>query len=569
MPVADMPQSNRQHPVPQNIMDVEFKLIGELTMRQFSYLLVFGLAAYFSSTMIPGVFKWPMVIFFALLAIGLAFIPVQERGLDEWLVNFFRSVTSPTQRTWKKELQLPTAFLYDSLAVVHHELITLAPTSSRRKLEEYLKFKSDDSVDDPLDIPEKEYVMKLREVYYEAPSLGGAVGVAVDEPEISGGYGDVGLGIVVEDQVPVSDAEVPGVVEEIVGETVITDAIAVPATAPVTTAPKQTSATGPQIVDRKEVSAPVKIEKSRAVYSKSDYQSLGGVGRRRSARPAPGPSTMDLDFYSYQSVTPDMHSGRKFTNLVPSDGEIMLPIRGERVLKTSEDEFIESDIEEKARKLEDLLEQIRIEEGIVSEKKVPKTTEKPETPVVDEKAEKVAQRLQKHNEELTEEIEKLKNQIKEGKNMSVETDAQEQLLQKLESQKDDIASSYSELRSQVQELQKKLDERVKVSTGKEFISKIKRQLPVLTDKSNVLTGVVRDIEGKQLSDILLIVKNSRGDTIRALKTNSMGQFIVSTPLQNGTYTVEVSPANKTNLTFAIIPVEVKDGIIPTLDVVGK
>jgi len=81
--------------------------------------------------------------------------------------------------------------------------------------------------------------------------------------------------------------------------------------------------------------------------------------------------------------------------------------------------------------------------------------------------------------------------------------------------------------------------------------------------------VVRDSSGNVLSDILILVKNSRGDTVRALKTNSLGQFVVSTPLPNGSYTVEVSSSNKTDLTFAIIPVEVKGEIIPTLDVVGK
>ena len=32
-----MPQSNKQHAVPQNVMSVDFKLIGDLTMRQFAF----------------------------------------------------------------------------------------------------------------------------------------------------------------------------------------------------------------------------------------------------------------------------------------------------------------------------------------------------------------------------------------------------------------------------------------------------------------------------------------------------------------------------------------------------
>jgi hypothetical protein len=131
MALADMPQSNKQHAVPQNIMDVEFKLIGDLTMRQFAYLIVCAFLAYISFTTLVGIFKFPIALLFVMLGIGLAFIPVEERGLDEWIVNFMRAVYAPTQKIWKKEPSIPTAFLYDNLAVVKQELITLAPTSSR------------------------------------------------------------------------------------------------------------------------------------------------------------------------------------------------------------------------------------------------------------------------------------------------------------------------------------------------------------------------------------------------------------------------------------------------------
>jgi hypothetical protein len=562
-----MPQSNRQHPVPQNIMDVEFKLIGELTMRQFSYLMVFGLAAYISFNRIPGLFRIPATLFFGLLALGLAFVPVGERGLDEWIVNFFKSINSPTQRKWFKEPQLPTAFLYDSLAIVQHEMITLAPTSSRRKLEEYLKFKSYEIDEDPLDIPEKSYVMKLKQVYQDAYPSGPApsVGVLVDEPEVlvAPDVPDVpefhddkstttdsektDIGQV--STTPVSDYKEPSMVERtseaITEEKIKTEA---PEAAP------------------ERPASPV-LRKSKFVDSGVDRRKIKrkSASSKTSVRSTPQPQS-GLDMYSYSSITPDMHSGRKFTNLVPSEGEIILPIRGERVLRTSEELSIEDDIQEKARKLEELLQKISQEEGVDIKKPSP---EKPATDHVDKEAEEMADKLKKQNEELNLEIERLKEQIQKGKSSSAEIKEQEDRLKKLVSQKGDIVSSYSELRKQVHDLQEKLDEKVKVSTGEEFLNKVRKQVPVLTDKVNVLTGVVRDAEGKNLGDMLLIVKNSRGDTIRALKTNSLGQFVVSTPLQNGTYTVEVSPVNKTNLTFAIIPIEAKGEVIPTLDVVGR
>ena len=605
-----MPQSNVQHAVPQNIMDVEFKLIGDLTMRQFSYLLIFGLLAYFS-TNIPGLFKWPTVFFFAILALGLAFVPVQERGLDEWLVNFYRAITSPTQRVWRKEPQIPTAFLYDSLAMVQHEMITLAPTSSRRKLEDYLKNTLEEGIEDPLDIPIKDYVKKVREAYQgygKAPS----VGVSLEPPIVGyepGKKAPESRG----EKISFSDVSPE---EQVVGEAKASEKISGTVHGPAINVsesevsppvyPSQATAFSGEIgvervpasvvkadsvsevpkVSEKEEGAidvaeePV-IKKARSVYDRGFYSGL-----KKEAGVEDGELFTNvanrLDMESYEIITPDMHSGRKFVNLVPSGGEIVLPIRGERVLKTSEDISLDKDIEEKAKQLEELLDKIRTEEGIVpekarpAEKKVAKIepveqVEKhfQETSTVGGEAEDVVAKLKKQNEELATEIKKLKEQIERSKSLSIDTDTQERLLRKLEYQKGDFASSYAELKKQIRDLQKKLDEKVIVSTGKDFVDKLKRQLPVLTNTPNIISGVVRDSSGNQLSDMLILVKNSRGDTVRALKTNSLGQFVVSTPLQNGTYTVEVSPSNKTDLTFAIIPVEVRGGIIPTLDIVGK
>lgn len=531
MPLTDMPQSNRQHAVPQNIMDVEFKLIGELTMRQFSYLFVFGISAYFAFVSIPGLFKIPITIFLALLALGLAFVPVQERGLDEWLVNFFRSINSPTERVWKRTPQLPTAFLYDSIAMVQQEIITLAPTSSRRKLEEYLKYKSEEDVMDPLDIPEREYVMKVKEAFRDVgPSLTSpAVGVSVDYTEDS--------------STDLETVQVEEKFENLHPETI-----------------------SPQLAESQK---PVGVSDEAGVdleagEKKKSFENI--IKSRVSSAPIKSRPSY-LDYHAYEAITPDMHSGRKFVNLVPSSGEIVLPIRGERVLETSESVEIKEDIEQKAQKLEDLIEKIRKEEGVPEVKT--KVVEENKVIKVDEEARNVVEELKKQNKDLSEEISKLKEQIEQGKSMSIDTIAQEKLLKKLEEQKGGIASSYSELQSQVKDLQKKLDEQVKVSTGKEFVDKMKTQLPVLTNRPNVVTGVVRDPEGKFLSDLLLTIKNSRGDTVRAFKTNALGHFVVSTPLQNGTYTLEVSPSNKNDFTFAIIPIEVKGEVMPTIGIVGK
>ena len=560
MPRVGLPQANSQHPVPQNIMDVEFKLIGDLTMRQFAYLFVAGISAYLSYLLVIGLFKWPTVIFLILLGIGLAFVPVEERGLDEWIVNFFRAINSQTQKVWRKEPQLPTAFLYDSIAVVKQEMITLAPTSSRRKLEEYLRYKGEDEKEDPLDIPEKEYAMKVRAAYPNVPrTVSKQVGVMVDEPLIEQPEVEIPEEIAKEEpkfeKIEFEEKELeveksiepPRIEQKSVVEVKPEMEVAAQPGKPVSSAIKAI---------KKIVTQPI-VGKLKEI--KTD---------KREKFVLPERFTGKEDEYNYKPMTPDMHSGRTFVNLVPSSGELVLPIRGERILRTSEETETDDGLKEKASQLEELLKKIRREEGLPE---IPKemTAEYVSEAGVGQETKDVVEKLKQQNDELNKEIEKLRDQINKGKSLSLETETQEQLLKRLESQKETLASSYTELRKQVQDLQKKLGDKTTTSTGPEFISQKQNTVSVLTDKPNVLTGVVKDSANRFLSDTLMIVKNSRGEAIRAFKTNILGQFIVITPLQNGTYTVEVSPVNKTSLTFDIIPIEVKGEVLPPLEIVGK
>src|SRR3989344_2028881 len=87
-----------QHPVPQHISSYEFKLVGDMTLKQFFQLaggVVISLIIYASPT--TPVIKWPLVLFFAGIGAALAFLPIQERPLSVWLLAFIRAVYSPTQ----------------------------------------------------------------------------------------------------------------------------------------------------------------------------------------------------------------------------------------------------------------------------------------------------------------------------------------------------------------------------------------------------------------------------------------------------------------------------------------
>lgn len=96
------------HAVPQEIMGVEFKLFGNfLSLREFVFIAV-GLAlAYFfyflmQRGVLPGILAFPAILFFGLGGTLIGLVPIQERSLDKWIVNYFSAINRPTQRVWKK-----------------------------------------------------------------------------------------------------------------------------------------------------------------------------------------------------------------------------------------------------------------------------------------------------------------------------------------------------------------------------------------------------------------------------------------------------------------------------------
>ncbi|MBI2600530.1 PrgI family protein [Candidatus Daviesbacteria bacterium] len=93
------------HPIPQNITSFQFKLIGDMTLKQFIYLATGVGIAYltfiFLGASIP-IIAWPVIISSSLLGVAFAFLPVGYRSLDHWMIAFMKAVYSPTKRGWKK-----------------------------------------------------------------------------------------------------------------------------------------------------------------------------------------------------------------------------------------------------------------------------------------------------------------------------------------------------------------------------------------------------------------------------------------------------------------------------------
>ena len=58
----------KQHPIPQDITNYRFHLIGSMTLKQFAEVaaaVIVSLIVY--ATNLPGIIKWPLIIFIIFL----------------------------------------------------------------------------------------------------------------------------------------------------------------------------------------------------------------------------------------------------------------------------------------------------------------------------------------------------------------------------------------------------------------------------------------------------------------------------------------------------------------------
>lgn len=93
------------HPIPQNVTNFQFHLVGDMTLKQFVYLAAgIGFAYFLFVTAAKDypIAAWPVIIISALLGVAFAFLPFASRPLDYWLATFLKTIYSPTKRTWKK-----------------------------------------------------------------------------------------------------------------------------------------------------------------------------------------------------------------------------------------------------------------------------------------------------------------------------------------------------------------------------------------------------------------------------------------------------------------------------------
>lgn len=90
------------HPIPQDVTGFQFKLIGDMTVKQFAYLAGAGIMVYIALNLPLSILKYPLAILSGFFGISLAFFPVDGRPLDVMLTNYVRALLSPNQYVFQK-----------------------------------------------------------------------------------------------------------------------------------------------------------------------------------------------------------------------------------------------------------------------------------------------------------------------------------------------------------------------------------------------------------------------------------------------------------------------------------
>jgi hypothetical protein len=161
------------HPIPQDITGFQFKLIGDMTIKQFAYLasgVILGWIA-FILPVFPLI-KIPIALVFVGLGVAAAFVPIEGRPFDTMIINYFKALFSPTVFIYQKtggHMWFPEATAQASAQVTSSHG---TPESSQR-LKQFLS-SLPQKPKDKLDEKELSFLNSLNAIHQSSPPPSGA-----------------------------------------------------------------------------------------------------------------------------------------------------------------------------------------------------------------------------------------------------------------------------------------------------------------------------------------------------------------------------------------------------------
>ncbi|OGJ40674.1 MAG: hypothetical protein A2378_01390 [Candidatus Pacebacteria bacterium RIFOXYB1_FULL_44_10] len=109
---------------------------------------------------------------------------------------------------------------------------------------------------------------------------------------------------------------------------------------------------------------------------------------------------------------------------------------------------------------------------------------------------------------------------------------------------------------------------IKTTTQQEIAVKTNSSLPFPSTpkQPNVVVGMVLDQNRKIVDGAIVEIVDQTGIAVRAVKTNKLGQFFITSPLQNGAFSIRTE---KNGLEFNNYTLTTNNTIIPPLEFLAK
>ena len=489
-----------QHAVPQHIASFEFKLFGNLTVRQFVTLSIpMAIAALFLFSNLPPLFRYSMATVFGSIGLFAALVPIQGRPLDKWAVLFIKAILAPTQRIWVKDIRLPEFLnVVISQKPAGNREVEPVMAGDRDKLKTYLRSLPKGQVS-PYDVKEQIAIQRLNLSTEGAeggrlPQAIGWVGNRVSESKFMGALPSVAPAA------PVSMATTSGMRA---------------------TEPEYSGAMAsalPSISKKKER---VKVSQHAKPYVLTGIeQRLENNVHQVGEVVEPKVQLASDTNYTLDNIIPINEPGRRVKlvrgigrararklHFAPPTGFDLanLPIRGEARFEVSEG-------------LKNTLDSSLFADE--SEKIVPVHVKSVETLQLKKPAINIGDSPSRHVANMADVPQEMAHQAK----LPVS----------------DIGTNEQRGDAQVSVHSTPLPQGAKPA---EMLSRA--QIIPLTNKPNVLSGLVVDGTGMPVENAIITVRDENGVPVRALKTNKLGQFLSATPLPSGQYMIDVDWENAT------------------------
>lgn len=99
--------------------------------------------------------------------IALAFIPIEERPLDQWVIAFFKAIYRPTQFIWHKQPTLPEYFSYQTITTTQSTIETSDANAYRKQagLTSYMQTLPTDDFYNALDTQQSEQLHYISNLF--------------------------------------------------------------------------------------------------------------------------------------------------------------------------------------------------------------------------------------------------------------------------------------------------------------------------------------------------------------------------------------------------------------------